>query len=771
MAKALIIVESPAKTKTLKNFLGSEYQVEASMGHVRDLPEKKLGVDIEHDFAPTYVPLKDRADVLKRLETAAKNASVVYLASDPDREGEAIAWHLAEALKLTNPRRIQFNEITRQAVQQAIQQPRTLDMDRVNAQQARRVLDRLVGYKLSPVLWKKIQKGLSAGRVQSVAVRIICEREREILAFVPEEYWSLTATLTPQPPEKRFLFAARLHSRGGQRLEPKTQEEINGILADLEGAAYRVAEVKKREQKRHPAPPFITSTLQQEAARKLGFGNRRTMSVAQDLYEGIELGSQGSVGLITYMRTDSVRVAAEAQTEARQYISEKYGADYIPPAARQFKTKSAAQDAHEAIRPTSAYRDPESIASYLNSDQLRLYRLIWQRFVASQMNSAIMDVTTADIAASGPGAPCIFRATGSVTKFDGFMRVYTEGKDTNEVADDEQPPLPPLSKEQPLDLVKLEPRQHFTEPPPRYTEATIVKALEEQGIGRPSTYAATIQVIRDREYVTLEDKKFYPTELGYKVNDQLVKHFPSVMDVKFTADMETKLDEVEEGHVNWVHLLHDFYDPFEKQLATATVEMENLKPQPVETEYHCPDTGRVMLLRQGRYGPFLGCSGYPECKRILNLNPDGTPVEGPNFRCGLLPPEPKAPKDPTTLPNATQYVCPEGKGVMLQRMGRRGPFLGCSSYPKCRTLLNINPDGTLKEGQEFVCTYSEENVTKTGAKRKTTGAAKTTRATGSKAAGNGTAPKNGTTKTPRTTKAAGEKKPATRRAKPAEGTE
>jgi len=747
MAKSLIIVESPTKIKTYKNALGSGYEVEASMGHVRDLPEKKLGVDIENDFAPTYETTKDRADVMKRLTAAAKGATNVYFASDPDREGEAIAWHLAEALKIKNPQRIQANELTKPAILHAIANPGTIDMDRVNAQQARRVLDRLVGYKLSPILWKKIQKGLSAGRVQSVAVRIICEREREIMAFVPEEYWSLTATLTPIAPEKHFPFTAKLHSRGGDRLEPKSEETMNGILADLDGARYDVAEVKKREQRRNAAPPFITSTLQQEASRKLGFSNRRTMSVAQDLYEGIELGELGAVGLITYMRTDSVRIAAEAQAEAIKYITERYDSDpkktpgykYAPETPKQFKTKSSAQDAHEAIRPTSVYREPDQIARFLSSDQARLYRIIWQRFVASQMMPAVMDVTTADIAASQGhvvGAPYLFRSTGSVVKFDGFMRVYTEGKDTEELADDEQPPLPPLAKEQPLDLLGLEPKQHFTEPPPRYTEATIVKALDEQGIGRPSTWASIIQTIRDREYVELTDKRFYPTELGFKVNDSLVKHFPSVMDLKFTADMETKLDEVAEGKSDWVSLLHEFYNPFALQLTAAATEMESLKAAPVETEFHCPDTGAVMLLRQSRYGAFLGCSDYPKCKKILKLDENGQPAEGLDFRCGLLPQEEKAPVDPTTLPGATEHVCPLGKGVMIQRIGRRGPFLGCSSYPKCHTLLNINPDGSLKEGQEFNCTYSDTPVksTKKTTARKTTAKTGTTkRATTAKA--------------------------------------
>jgi DNA topoisomerase-1 len=742
MAKSLIIVESPAKTKTLKNFLGSDFQIEASMGHVRDLPEHRLGVDVKNDFKLTYQPLPDREDVLKRLIAAAKGAKTVYLASDPDREGEAIAWHLAEALELKAPLRIQFNEITRQAVQQALQHPRTVNMDRVNAQQARRVLDRLIGYKLSPVLSAKIQRGLSAGRVQSVAVRMICEREREIEAFVAQEYWTLTATLTPIKPEKRFPFAARLHSRGGQRVEPKSEAEIEVILRDIEGARYEVADVKKREQKRNAAPPFITSTLQQEASRKLGFSNKRTMSVAQQLYEGIEVGAEGSVGLITYMRTDSVRVAGEAQIEARQFIAEKYGAAYVPGAARQFKTKGEAQDAHEAIRPTSAFREPEKIAQYLSPEQMRLYRLIWQRFIASQMNPAVMDVTTADIAAltgkreEGTGkreeapntqhltpehlntaAPYLFRATGTVIKFDGFMRVYTEGKDTEEVSDDEQPPLPPLSREQPLDLLKMEPRQHFTEPPPRYTEATIVKALEEQGIGRPSTYASIISTIRDRKYVDLIEKRFRPTELGFKVTDQLVKHFPQVMDIKFTAGMETKLDEVEDGKAEWLGLLRDFYDPFEQLVAQAKVEMENLKPPPVETAYHCPATGRVMVERQGRFGPFISCSGYPECKKILKLNADGAPVEGPDFICGLDPAgkQEKVAATPSVLTDGSVHACPKALGVMLQRKGRYGDFLGCSSYPKCRTLLKLKPDGTLQEGQEFVCTYREGAAKKSAA--------------------------------------------------------
>ncbi|MCS6776270.1 MAG: type I DNA topoisomerase [Chloroherpetonaceae bacterium] len=710
MAKPLVIVESPGKIKALQKYLGNAYQVEASMGHVRDLPEKSLSVDVENDFRPAYRIIPERKSVIQKLKQAVKDAPVVYLASDPDREGEAIAWHLAEALKLKEPRRIQFNEITEQAVLQAIRQPRAIDMNRVNAQQARRILDRLIGYQLSPLLSRKIQRGLSAGRVQSVAVRLICEREREIREFVPEEYWTLTAFLTPVDPEPRFEFPARLHSRGGQKLEPRNEDAVAAIIADLEGAAYTVAEVRKSEKRRNPPSPFITSTLQQEASRKLGMSARTTMRVAQELYEGIELGPQGSTGLITYMRTDSVRVAAEAQDEARRYITEKYGPAYLPPSPRQFKTRGLVQDAHEAIRPTSTFREPDSIAQYLSAEQLALYRLIWQRFVASQMQSAVLDVTTVNIHAAGPGTgdtPYLFRATGTTVKFDGFTRVYVEGRDTDTPTEDEQPPLPPLTPQQLLDLIRLEPRQHFTEPPPRYTEATLVKALEERGIGRPSTYASILSTIRDRGYVDLQGRSFVPTELGFKVTDQLIKHFPDIMDVGFTAEMETRLDEIEEGKVEWVGLLRQFYGPFAQSVATAKTAMEKLRPEPVETEYHCP-RGKVMLLRQGRYGPFLGCSAYPECKKIIKLDAEGKPAEGPDFPCGL---DNSAPADPATPPNATEYVCPEGRGgVMVLRQSRLGPFLGCSKYPRCRTLLRIDAEGKPLPDQEFACKYSEKST-------------------------------------------------------------
>lgn len=649
MAKSLIIVESPAKTRTLKNFLGAGYDIEASMGHVRDLPKSKLGVEVEKDFEPQYVTIPERRDVIKKLKDAAKKADVVYLASDPDREGEAIAWHLREALGLDNARRIQFNEITSTAVKEALENAHDINGDLVNAQQARRVLDRLVGYMLSPLLWRKIKKNLSAGRVQSVAVRLICDREREITAFVPVEYWSIVATLTPQ--EKEHLFEAKLLSCAGTKCEIHNERDAKDLLKRLEGAKYTVASVKKSEKRRNPAPPFITSTLQQEASRKLGFGARRTMTVAQQLYEGLDLGPDGHVGLITYMRTDSTRVAKEAQDEAKQYITQQYGASYAPETPRQVSRKGA-QDAHEAIRPTSVNRHPDAIKQYLSNDQYRLYRLIWQRFVASQMMPAVFDVVSVDISA----AEMIFRATGSTVKFQGFMKVYTEGKDdANVVADEDLPPLPELTKDQPLDLRKLVPNQHFTEPPPRYTEATLVRALEEKGIGRPSTYATIISTIQDRKYVELLEKKFHPTELGFVVTDQLVKHFPGIMDIAFTAGVETKLDNVEEGELDWVKLLSDFYGPFEKDLSAAQENMERVKIQPKESGEVCPNCGKPMFIREGRFGEFLGCSGYPECKTTAPLS---KPLD---VKCPLC-----------------------GEGDVVEKKSRKGKvFYGCNRYPDC----------------------------------------------------------------------------------------
>jgi DNA topoisomerase-1 len=649
MSKSLIIVESPAKTKTLKGFLGSDFAVEASMGHIRDLPESKLSVDVEHDFEPTYVIIPERKDVLTKLKAAAKGVTDVYLASDPDREGEAISWHLAEALGLKQPKRIQFNEITRDAVQQALASPRTIDMDRVNAQQARRVLDRLVGYEISPLLWRKVKKGLSAGRVQSVAVRLITDREREIDAFVPVEYWSLTATVTPDAPKNKF--DAALTEYQGKKIELHDQLGTDKVVSDLNNATYKVQKVKKSEKRRNAAAPFITSTLQQEASRKLGFNARRTMRTAQQLYEGIDLPGEGSVGMITYMRTDSNRIAAEAQESARQYISEHFGAAYVPAAAKQFKKGKDAQDAHEAIRPTYVNRHPDAVSGHMTTDQAKLYRLIWQRFVASQMAPAVFDVVSVDISAG----EYTFRATGSTVKFDGFLRVYSEGKDEAKIDDEDRPPLPPLSDGMLLNLLALTPKQHFTEPPPRYTEATLVKALEEKGIGRPSTYATIISTIQDRGYVDLKEKRFFPTPLGLGVTDLLVKHFPEVMDVTFTAGMELKLDNVEEGTEDWVKMMREFYGPFHEIVSKAGEEMERVKIEPKATDQVCPNCGKPMVVRSSRFGEFIGCSGYPECKTILR--PEAAKVEVPCPKCG---------------------------GEIAQKRSRKGTiFYGCANYPTC----------------------------------------------------------------------------------------
>jgi DNA topoisomerase-1 len=711
MAKSLIIVESPAKTKTLKSFLGKEYQVEASMGHVRDLPAgSKLGVDIENGFALTYEPLKDRKDVLSKLASAAKGADTIYLASDPDREGEAIAWHIANALKLKADkiRRIQFNEITRSAVQEALRNPGTIDMDKVHAQEARRALDRLVGYKISPLLWKRVARGTSAGRVQSVAVRLICDREREIQVFVPVEYWTITANLTPQT--KREPFDATLTQFQGKKIELKNQDDTDKVLADVKGAIYKVQTVKKSQRQRRSSAPFITSTLQQDAARKLGFSSKRTMTVAQQLYEGIDLGSDGGVtGLITYMRTDSTRVSAEAQAEAKQFIVQTFGNSYAPEKYNFYKSKGAAQDAHEAIRPTSVFREPDSVKKALTADQYKLYRLIWQRFVASQMTPAIMDVVTADILANG----YTFRATGSTIKFDGFLRVYTEGKEDNApVEDDEKPPLPVLTEGQVLDLLKLTPKQHFTEPPPRYSEATLVKAMEEQGIGRPSTYASIISTIQDRKYVELREKKFYPTDLGFVVTDTLVKHFPDILSVQFTSEMEDKLDHIEEGKKQYVTLMNEFWQPLAEMLSKADETMEKAVRSTGKT---CPECGNELVERFGRFGKFTACSNYPECKYVLReeaeakgetIEPVVSDIACPN--CGKMlvekrgrfgkflgcPGYPECKYIHKAAPKITGVNCPScGEGQIVEKASKKGIFYGCNQYPKCKFTLPAKPIG------------------------------------------------------------------------------
>jgi DNA topoisomerase-1 len=656
--KSLIIVESPAKIKSFKSFLGAGYQIEASMGHVRDLPQKGLGVDVENGFACTYEPLPDRKDVLGKLAAAAKGAEVVYLASDPDREGEAISWHIAQALKLpaSRLRRIQFNEITRSAIQQALASPRGIDMDKVNAQQARRVLDRLIGYKISPLLGKKVRRGASAGRVQSVAVRLICDREREIAAFVPVEYWSLTARLSPEKTPKSAFDAALTHL-DNEKVELKTGEQTEAVVKSLDSAHYTVATVKKSERQRRPYAPFITSTLQQEAARKLGFSSKKTMQVAQQLYEGIDVGGE-TVGLITYMRTDSTRVAGEAQAATKEYILEKYGPQYAPSSYNVYKSKGDAQDAHEAIRPTYVRREPDALAQRLTPDQLKLYRLIFLRFVASQMSAAKLAVVQADIKA----ARCTFRASGSTVIFPGFLAVYTEGKDNDKVEDDEKPPLPPLAKGQVLDLLALTPKQHFTEPPPRFSEATLVKTLDEENVGRPSTYASIISTIQDREYVELRDKRFYPTDLGFAVTDLLVKHFPQIMDVRFTAGMEDKLDFVEDGKADWVKLLSEFYGPLMEWVKAAD---ENAEKVVKEIGRDCPTCGKPLIERFSRFGKFISCSGYPECKYSEKINAAGESGE-------------------VAEPVVSEIPCPNCGKLLVEKTGRFGKFLACPGYPECK---------------------------------------------------------------------------------------
>ncbi len=710
MRKSLIIVESPAKVKTIKNFVGSQFKIMGSMGHVRDLPKDKLGIAIDREFEPVYQTIPEKRKILSELKEAAKNAEAVYLASDPDREGEAIAWHVAQALRLKDPKRIEFNEITKTAITRALQHPRPIDMNRVNAQQARRILDRLVGYKLSPLLWKKIRKGLSAGRVQSVAVRLICEREREIQAFQPVEYWSITATLSP--PQREFPFKARLVQIGPHKLDTDTfrienEQQATAIVERLRSCRFIVVDVKEQEKRRFAPPPFTTSTLQQEAAKQLRFSNRKTMQIAQELYEGLDIGAEGTVGLITYMRTDSVRVAEEAQQEAKQFIADRYGAEFVPPQPPQYKSKKGAQEAHEAIRPTSVIRAPDDVKPHLNADQFRLYQLIWRRFVASQMKPAVLDTVTVDIAAqpaiaiedlgfrvqgsgNGTAAPtqpsspatCLFRASGQSVKFAGFLAAYEESKDEDAAEDeDEEAMLPPLKRDDILRLLDLLPRQHFTQPPPRYTEATLVKALEENGIGRPSTYAQIISTILDREYVRLDNRRFAPTDLGFLVNDKLVQHFADVIDTGFTAKMEDELDEIEEGQREWTQALRDFWEPFQADLLKASVEMEKVGPQ--ETDRTCPHCGRPMVVRFSKRGSFIGCSGYPECRTILRVTKDGEEIVTNGD---------KAEREVTDTP------CPKCGKPMVVRESKRGKFLGCSTFPRCRGILPLN--GEAANGDE-----------------------------------------------------------------------
>ncbi|MGE5390568.1 MAG: type I DNA topoisomerase [Deltaproteobacteria bacterium] len=640
----LVIVESAAKAKTLGKFLGKGYKIKASVGHIKDLPKSKLGIDVNNDFEPQYITIRGKGNLLKEIKDEAQKADRVLLATDPDREGEAIAWHLQNAMRIPagSKCRIEFNEITRDAVRGAIKKARPVDSNRVNAQQARRVLDRLVGYNLSPLLWSKVRKGLSAGRVQSVVVRLICEREKEIEGFQSEEYWTIEARLSGG---KNAAFTARLITRGKGKIEIHNEEEKNRVVKELKKNSFTVSRVEKKERTRKTPPPFITSTLQQEASKRLNFYSKRTMKVAQELYEGLDLGREGTVGLITYLRTDSTRVASIAQEEALVYIRDHYGPQFAPASPNQHKTRKSAQDAHECIRPTSLERNPESVKGALSRDQYRLYKLIWERFVASQMAAAVFDTVTAEITAGGYG----FRASSSRLKFSGYLKVYNdEEEETNKNT------LPELDQGQKLELLGLEPEQHFTQPPPRYSEASLVKLLEEYNIGRPSTYAPIIDTILKRNYVERQNKQFVPTELGFIVVDLLKGNFSNIVEVDFTARMEENLDQIEEGTMEWKKVVRDFYGPFAEDLERAATLVEKVELKPEEAGKDCPQCGRPLLIKYGRFGKFLACSGFPDCRHTESVNEE------------------------------VGVQCPHCGGEVLALKSKKGRrFYGCANYPSC----------------------------------------------------------------------------------------
>ena len=642
MAQSLVIVESPAKAKTISKFLGSKYKVKASMGHIRDLPKSQIGVDIDNNYQPKYITIRGKGKLIDELKKEAKKSDSVYLATDPDREGEAISWHLAYILGLENSNkcRVTFNEITKKAVTSSIKHPRSIDQDLVDAQQARRILDRLVGYKISPILWKKIKWGLSAGRVQSVAVRLICEREEEIKSFIPKEYWTLSAIFK----DGNKTFEAKLYSSKNKKINVENKEQADSIIKNLKNAEYKVVEVKKQEKKKYPYPPFITSTLQQDAYKKINFTTKKTMSIAQQLYEGVDVKGEGTLGLITYMRTDSVRISDEAKLAAEKLIKSKYGDEYSH--NRNYKTKSSAQDAHEAIRPSYMDKIPDEIKGSLTPDQYKLYKLIWERFIASQMAEAVYDTVSVDIEAND----YLFKASGSTLKFPGFLSVYY-------IEDDEEAEkLPDLTKDQVLNLKKIDSKQHFTQPPARYTEATLVKALEENGIGRPSTYAPIISTIIDRGYVEKEKKTIKPTELGIVVTDLLKEYFTNIVDVEFTAQMEKNLDEIEGGKENWIEVVDTFYTPLKGliEVAENKIGKINYEEQVEVTDIKCEKCGRFMVIKKGRFGKFLACPGYPECK---NAKP---------------------------LLEELNVPCPKCGGKVVVRKSKKGrKFYGCSNYPKC----------------------------------------------------------------------------------------
>jgi DNA topoisomerase-1 len=657
--RALVVVESPTKVKTIQKYLDGRFVVKASMGHVRDLPKSQLGVDPKKNFKPKYVVTPAKRKVLDDLKRAAEKAETLYVATDPDREGEAIGWHLAQELPFEKKDvyRVTFNEITERAIKAAFKNPGRIDLKKVDAQQARRVLDRLVGYSLSPLLWDKVRRGLSAGRVQSVAVRLIVDREREIQAFIPTEYWSVHARLEAgQPP----VFTATLREVAGEKISLPDEATTRALLGTLEGARYVVRSVTRGERRRNPAPPFITSTLQQEAGRKLGFSAKKTMTVAQQLYEGIELGAEGQVGLITYMRTDAVRVSREAQEEARQWASERLGPEYLPETAPVYRSRGGAQEAHEAVRPTEVAREPRMVARFLTKDQQALYRLVWERFLASQLVPAVYDTVAADIEAGR----AVFRGLGQTMRFKGFTAVYVESREEHEETPEEETEsaIPPLAEGEVLTLLGLEPKQHFTQPPPRFTEASLIKTLEELGIGRPSTYASILAtIVNDRGYVRRDRRTLFPTELGIDVTDLLKPFFPEIMDVEFTAQMEDHLDKVEEGERRWVETIQEFYGPFKKDLEAAKKKMPRPKVG-TPTGENCPECGSELLERLGRFGKFIACSGYPDCKYKKNLPGSERPEDEP-----------------------TDETCPTCGRSMVIKHGRFGKFIACSGYPECKT--------------------------------------------------------------------------------------
>ncbi|WP_053362144.1 type I DNA topoisomerase [Bacillus sp. FJAT-27251] len=681
MSEFLVIVESPAKAKTIERYLGKKYKVKASMGHVRDLPKSQMGVDIEHQFEPKYITIRGKGPVLKELKSAARKAKKIFLAADPDREGEAIAWHLAHSLDVdvNSDCRVVFNEITKDAIKESFKHPRPINMALVDAQQARRVLDRLVGYNISPILWKKVKKGLSAGRVQSVALKLIIEREREIQKFEPEEYWTIGAEFL----KGKSKFEGSFYGMDGKKAELKSEDDVKKVMQQLKGNKFRITSVVKKERKRHPSPAFITSSLQQEAARKLNFRAKKTMMLAQQLYEGIDLGKEGTVGLITYMRTDSTRVSEVAQAEAANYITSQYGKEYLKGEGKKEKKQGNTQDAHEAIRPTSVLKEPNSLKEYLSRDQLRLYKLIWDRFVASQMASAIMDTMSVDLENSG----VIFRATGSKVKFPGFMKVYVEGSDDQ--VEEKDRLLPDLKEGDEVLKKDMEPKQHFTQPPPRYTEARLVRTLEELGIGRPSTYAPTLDTIQKRSYVALDNKRFVPTELGEIVHELMVEFFPDILDVEFTAKMEQDLDSVEDGKVNWVKIIDEFYQDFEKHLEIAEKEMQEIEIKDEPAGEDCEQCGNEMVFKMGRYGKFMACSNFPDCRNTKAI------VKEIGVKC----------------PN-----CKEGN-IIERKSKKRRIFYGCDRFPGCEFLSWDKPiarscpkcdslmvEKKLKKGVQVSCT-------------------------------------------------------------------